>query len=167
MSGGSVVLVIRKWNRCGAAIVNDVSIIMLLIAHSSFPFHLLKFSLERSGHQVTVTIRESACSMTLWNNARFMMLLKQGPERTIWMGSLGRKRMNFNILYFFISKTKYWMTHNLNDMSSVLLLSVIEFTQLVILTLCLCSPVDESRGKRRPSSWINLSYIHQRQMVLA
>lgn len=62
---GSVVLVIRKGNRCEAASVNDVSIRMLLIAHWSFPFHLLRFSLERSGRQVTVTIRESACSMGL------------------------------------------------------------------------------------------------------
>lgn len=51
------------------------------------------------------------------------------------MGSLQRKRMNFNILYFFIPEIKYWMIYNLNDMSNVLLLSFIEFTQLVILTL--------------------------------
>lgn len=41
--------------------------------------------------------------------------------------------MNFNILYFLVSETKLWM-YNPKDMSSVLLLSFIEFTQLVILT---------------------------------
>lgn len=41
--------------------------------------------------------------------------------------------MNFNILYFLVSETKSWM-YNPKDMSSVLLLSFIEFTQLVILT---------------------------------
>lgn len=49
------------------------------------------------------------------------------------MRSLGRRRHEFQHLYFLISETKYWM-YNLNDMSSVLLLSFIEFTQLVILT---------------------------------
>lgn len=101
---GSVVLVIRKGNRCEAVTGNDVSIIMLLDAQliiSISPIEILPGKIwppgKRASPQHSPEIR--LASWHFWNTA-----LKE----TTWMGGLGGKRPGFqhSLFVFFFFRNK-------------------------------------------------------------